>query len=65
MPWKRRCLRCSGTWTGQIHQEKMLKVQNQADVNKPTTEELDTQKKWADGDSKARTQIDSRSGMPR
>ena len=38
--------------------KKDAKSPESADVNKPTTEELDTQKKWADGDSKAHTWIE-------
>src|SRR6266700_6629092 len=58
MPWKRRMLAVFRDLGLDKYIEKDAKSPESADVNKPTTEELDTQKKWADGDSKARTRIE-------
>ena len=44
---------------------KDAKAPESADITKRTMEELEVQKKWADGDGKAHTQINSQSGMPR
>jgi len=58
MPWKRRMLAVFRDLGLDKYIEKDAKAPESADVTKPTTEELEAQKKWADGDSKARTRIE-------
>jgi len=58
MPWKRRMLAVFRDLGLDKYIERDAKAPESADVTKPTTEELEAQKKWADGDSKARTRIE-------
>jgi len=58
MPWKRRMLAVFRDLGLDKYIERDAKAPESADVNKPTKEELEAQKKWAEGDSKARTRIE-------
>jgi hypothetical protein len=65
MPWKHRMLAVFRNLGLDKYIAKDAKTPESAVITKPTTEEIDAQKKWTDGDSKARTQIELLMGMLR
>ena len=57
MPWKRRMLAVFRDLGLDKYIAKNTKAPESADPTKLTPEELEAQKKWTDGDGKARTRI--------
>ena len=58
MPWKRQMLAILQDLSLETYIDKDLKPPQPADANKPTDAEKEADKKWHDGDAKARTQIE-------
>ena len=55
MPWKRRMLAVLRDLGLEKYIAKDAKIPESVDVTKPTAEELESQKKWCEGDTKACT----------
>jgi hypothetical protein len=58
MPWKRRMLAVLRDLGLETYLDKDSKAPVAADPTKPTKEEKEAEKKWKDGDAKARTRIE-------
>ena len=58
MPWKRRMLAVLRDLGLEKYIATDAKIPESADKSKPTAEELDAQKKWREGDTKACTRIE-------
>jgi gag-polypeptide of LTR copia-type len=58
MPWKRRMLAVLRDLGLEKYIAKDAKAPESADKSKPTNEEVEAQKKWKEGDTKAHTRIE-------
>jgi len=58
MPWKQRMLAVLRDLGLEKYVEKTAKFPESADTSAPSTQELEDQKKWTEGDAQARTQIE-------
>ena len=58
MPWKRRMLAVLRDLSLETYIDKDSKPPQPADASKPTDAEKEADKKWHDGDAKARTRIE-------